>query len=606
MLPGVTEVVKPEEEVVCDSSQSVRPRRSTIRSASGRLHFSESELSRWQKLRQTVFNILESQYFDWCIGAVICFNVAVIIAETNATADCRRHQDLQCEVAWIENSNLALLVIYTLEAAVRVYTYRELILRRGWDMFDLTIVTLSYVDVVLKYLDTDAMPGVQMLRIFRVAKLLRAARLLRVFPELNVMLRGFISAMSAMFWGLLMILVLTLLWAVLAIEFLQPVAMEVFDDDSHCSKSFNGVLNNMLLLFQTLVAGDGWGECSIRIIESSPVAAPFFGVSLVMIQLGLTNLILAVVLEKAAEAHAADVENKQRQIMKQRKAAEERLTELCQDIDEDEDGTISFDELMAFFISSEELRAIFTTLEIHEEDVPSLFMLMDRDGSGDLTYKELANCIRKADTNDLKRQMMVLKLQVQDVWARIRNQVQDSIQGLHQDVGVLASDVRLLLGQASSQRGASETSNQKSTASQGVTTTTSVRMSQEAPRSVEAAIDTIIDHLRSQLDEMRLEDAARAEKAIDAEMTRIRSRLDQHLFRSADWHLVRSGQALRQQESNLQRQESKAKVPPALDGKPAREHGTDNASHSVRSFDSDAHPCKTRTIIQPDDTCLSL
>lgn len=539
-----------EEGLPVDHASKME-RRLQSRMSALRHSYSMQDAAEWHCSRQMIFKIVDHSKFENLIGAVICFNVVLIIMETNANAECRYSQS-QCNVPWLAAANIALLAIYTMEAMARIYAYRWLILRRRWDIFDVIVVLFSYMELMLDLLKTAEIPGVQLLRIFRVAKLLRAARVLRVFPELNTMLEGFVSAMSAMVWGLMMILVLTLMWAIMAVEFIQPVALELFDDGSFCAESFNGVLHNMLLLFQTLVAGDSWGNCAMPLIERAPVSAVFFAISLVMIQIGLTNLILAVVVEKAAEAHAADMERQQKGIVQARVAAEDRLTEMCEDIDVDEDGAISLDELLGFFETSEELRGVFTTLDIQKDDVESLFMLMDKDGSGDLTYQELVSCIHRSDTNDLKRQIMVLKLQMQDVWVRIRNQVQSNITVMQQDMAILVSNMEVLLSQkehsqlktaglVASDMLASETFNQTGSVRQDAAKKPSGKELKGKTESSERAVKGDLNKIHDQLNAELLTDAAFASEAIDAEMTRIRRQLDDNLAALAKGMWQRQG-----------------------------------------------------------------
>jgi len=71
----------------------------------------------------------------------------------------------------------------------------------------------------------------------------------------------------------------------------------------------------------------------------------------------------------------------------------------------------------------------------------SLFNLMDKDGSGELSYEELIGCISRADSNDLKRQMMLLKLQIQDVWERLRGTFKDSVSAMEKNVEVLVREL---------------------------------------------------------------------------------------------------------------------------------------------------------------------
>eukprot|EP00930_Biecheleria_cincta_P046291 TRINITY_DN31924_c0_g1_i1.p1 TRINITY_DN31924_c0_g1~~TRINITY_DN31924_c0_g1_i1.p1 ORF type:complete len:370 (-),score=63.57 TRINITY_DN31924_c0_g1_i1:112-1221(-) len=234
---------------------------------------------------------------------------------------------------------------------------------------------------------------------------------------------------------------LLLMWLILAVEFLHPVAQEVFQEGNECAVAFGSVFDAMLLLFQTLVAGDSWGRCSIDIIKAAPLTALIFAGSLIMIQIGITNLILAVVVEKAQEAHEQDVERRLREIASSKRQAERRLSEMCGHIDNNHDGTIGLPELLAFYDSSEELQDVLSTLDVRKEELTSLFHLMDSDNSGDLSYDELVNCISRADSNDLKRQIMMVKLQVQDVWERIRHSLQGLIESMSERIDVLVEHV---------------------------------------------------------------------------------------------------------------------------------------------------------------------
>lgn len=398
------------------------------------------EISQYHWLRRFLRHLLESTYTDGLISVVILFNVIVIICETDAGANCRL-DEMQCSVAWLRISNAVLLGFYTVESLVRLYVYRWRIRHRTQDVFDIVILLLSYVDAVVSEVVDGSLPGVQMLRIFRISKVCRAAKVLRIFPELYVMLRGFLSAMSAMLWGCILIMLLLLMWSITAVEFLQPISIRVFDEGSDCHSSFNSVFTTTLLFFQTLVAGDSWGACSIGIIHEAPLTWILFALSLVCIQIGLTNLILAVVVEKAAEAHEEDVERKLKIIAAERKKAEQHLGMLCDEIDHDKDGVIGLQELITFAEESNELRDVLCTLDIRFDDLTNLFYLMDKDGSGDLTYEELVECISRADSNDLKRQIMMLKLQMSDVWTRLRGQVQGSMQTMDENLQVLREHV---------------------------------------------------------------------------------------------------------------------------------------------------------------------
>lgn len=401
----------------------------------------EPEMEAWWTVRQWSHKVLNHPLFECFIGAVVIFNIVTIICEADTGAACRRDPSA-CSQRWIEVSNAALLVIYTLEAIGRIFVYRSHLQGRGWDLFDILIVFMTYLDLIISTLLQDVeVPGIQLLRVARVAKVLRGVRLVRMFPELYMLARSFVSAISAMFWGMLLIICMLGITAILAVEFIQPLSADVFEEGSRCDEAYSSVFATLMLLVQTLMAGDSWGECSLGVIMKYPLTTPFFITSLVLIQIGTTNLIMAVVIQKARAAQESDVENRIRETSKAKKQAETRLTELCSSIDLDGGGSIGLNELLEFYASNEELRKVFDVLDIHEDELESLFSIMDKDQSGDLSYSELVSCIVKADSNDLKRQVMMLKLQIQDVWDRIRGQMQDSILTVSQGIDTLVKEL---------------------------------------------------------------------------------------------------------------------------------------------------------------------
>ena len=66
-------------------------------------------------------------------------------------------------------------------------------------------------------------------------------------------------APKAMFWGLVMILVLIMFWALIAVEIINPVnhrlMLELEEPDPYCKVAFSSIPNASILFFQTLVAG---------------------------------------------------------------------------------------------------------------------------------------------------------------------------------------------------------------------------------------------------------------------------------------------------------------------------------------------------------------
>ena len=88
-----------------------------------------------------------------------------------------------------------------------------------------------------------------------------------------------------------------------------------------------------LLLFKTVIAGDGWGDVAVPIIEHSPWTALIFVGSLLTLVFGVLNIIIAVVVDTFAEARLKDVENLAEEMEHDLEMNREELQELFQRID---------------------------------------------------------------------------------------------------------------------------------------------------------------------------------------------------------------------------------------------------------------------------------
>merc|ERR1719498_2136258 len=111
-----------------------------------------------------------------------------------------------------------------------------------------------------------------------------------------------------MFWGFVMIIVLLCLFSVLCVEVVHPISLRIHKDNEYCIHAFATVWHCMLMFFQTLVAGDSWGRCTLPIIKEDWWAFLIFSAAVISVQLGFMNLILAVIVERAAEAKEEDEE----------------------------------------------------------------------------------------------------------------------------------------------------------------------------------------------------------------------------------------------------------------------------------------------------------
>lgn len=144
-----------------------------------------------------------------------------------------------------------------------------------------------------------------------------------------------------------------------------------------------------------MLMGEGWAVLAIPIIESYPVAVVYFVLAFFTVVLGMTNLILAVIVDKALRVHDEDLKREAEELEKQRSTAVDVFTDMCAAMDVDSNGSLDLDELKHGFATMPEFRNILAIMNISENDLEVLFHMMDKDASGDVSYVEFARQLEK-------------------------------------------------------------------------------------------------------------------------------------------------------------------------------------------------------------------
>merc|ERR1712232_254063 len=124
-----------------------------------------------------------------------------------------------------------------------------------------------------------------------------------------------------------------------------------------------------------------WGKLNLPVIDRRPATAVYFILVLTLVSLGLLNLILTVIVDKAVQARHEDV----RLIMQQRQeefaAAKKDLMRLCLQLDTDQSGQLSQEELLRGFDMIPDFHEAMEMMDVGREDLVALFSVLDQDNS---------------------------------------------------------------------------------------------------------------------------------------------------------------------------------------------------------------------------------
>mmetsp|Transcript_88084 Transcript_88084/g.254214 ORF Transcript_88084/g.254214 Transcript_88084/m.254214 type:complete len:407 (-) Transcript_88084:318-1538(-) len=261
-----------------------------------------------------------------------------------------------------------------------------------------------------------------MLRLLRLLRILRIQKMTKVFsvvPALWRLLSGLVGAFEALAWGSLLTLVLMLLWSIVAVELIHPVAWKVHVDDRFCREAFSSVPKVTFYFFLTLIAGDEWGRCSVPVIEESPSLLLVFGGALVTIQIGFLNLVLAVIVDGAAEAREAAMKDRDEEQKAAEKDSLARLSQVWTAMDSDKSGELSEEELLKAYSEIPDVKSMMNKLGIFQSDLKVLFRVLDKDDSGKLMPTEFIQALQRAQTQDARVRDMTMQLRLQKVQAMI-------------------------------------------------------------------------------------------------------------------------------------------------------------------------------------------
>lgn len=373
--------------------------------------------------RRLGLKILLSHSFEHLMGLVIAINFAVVIVETDNNA-----KDAP-QPFWVWWASWGLLGTFILELLLKLFTLRRIFWHDTWNVFDFFVIA---IDMVMSGLDVLGINfiNVSMLRILRLSRLARAAKVLRVFPELHLMLAGLAGAVQAIFWGTVLLLVVLLVWAVIAVQFIHPLNMTAAEKGLYagcerCPHAYESTFEAALTFTTQIVCGDSWGRETVPVIQENPLSILFFMGVFVSVGLAILNLILGVVVNVATEARDGLLKEMADEKLLQRLESHNQLLKMCQDMDEDGNDELTFDELRNGFDTNEPFRTTLEQMDIGREDLQIVWTILDSDKSGTITSKEFVSQVYKLKASDQQFMLAYIKFYITEIKDKLRDDLLD-------------------------------------------------------------------------------------------------------------------------------------------------------------------------------------
>mmetsp|Transcript_50037 Transcript_50037/g.119525 ORF Transcript_50037/g.119525 Transcript_50037/m.119525 type:complete len:626 (-) Transcript_50037:162-2039(-) len=345
--------------------------------------------------------VVQSAWFTYFIQATILVNLIILGVEVDAAAQLSPGDEPQG--FWV--ANVVIVLIFVLELLMKLLAHgaRQFFCgsERWWNLFDMLIVGLSLMETLIEVM-ASMMAVSQMdsshLRVMRFARLARALRgvrvikLLRYIGALRTIIFSIISTMSSLLWTLVLLAILWYCFGVVITQIVTDDCRYPKEDgtvscDPLLVRFWSSIGESILTLFMAITGGLSWGEALDPLFAVSYIAVASMILYVVFAVFAVLNVVTGVFCNTAIESARAD---KDIAIMKQMHKHEQQvqlLREIFKEIDQDESNLISIKELKSA-MEGKKMASFMHSMDISTQDIWTLFMVIDADGSGEISLEE--------------------------------------------------------------------------------------------------------------------------------------------------------------------------------------------------------------------------
>jgi Ca2+-binding EF-hand superfamily protein len=279
-----------------------------------------------------------------------------------------------------------------------------------WVLFDGFLVSVSIMALAAETFQNITGVTPTFLRLLRLLRLLRALRPFIQFRTLYILVRGLLNSMSVMLSTIVITTLLLYIGGLAILEFITLPALEGEFQEEFPEAAFALIATKYSRLWPTMLSIleimllDSPSEKYRIFIESQPKYALLFIPILVVTAIVLMNLVTAVFVDFSMISGKEERDSTRRKEALQRQVLLDEISYLFSRIDENQDGVVSFEEIMnaPSEIKDKISKAIGmgiiadeVDLDAFKEAIGTLFAILDVDGSKSLSVEEFVNGISR-------------------------------------------------------------------------------------------------------------------------------------------------------------------------------------------------------------------
>lgn len=381
-------------------------------------------------------NILRAKWFEIVMCGLIMFNLATMGIEAQQVL-VGYDKKLKEFLIAIEH---ILTIIFLTEVVLRCiafqrHAYVPFNSQNVLNVADATIVLLTGVICVwilpmahIDFHESEHMTtsvavvrGLLVLRVFRLARLSRVVNQVEVFKDIQLIMRGIAGSVSSFLWSIIVLAATNYVFAVLGaftigseinrllhLEEEHGIVDPVLEEVHH----YFGTLSSIMYSLAEILTIEGLNPHILRPVQQYVGWSWFYFMSyLALMHLLLLNLVTAMVVENALANSKEDEAHEVQEKDKQKKRELSKLNQLFVMMDDNGDGTLSWDEFKSAF-ANEEIRNKWKLLDFQPEECKELFRLLDR-GDGLIPIEDFFDGLQRmkglAQSKDVFRIMKTLE-----------------------------------------------------------------------------------------------------------------------------------------------------------------------------------------------------
>lgn len=222
----------------------------------------------WLRLR------FEAPAIQNAIIALIVVNAVLLGLETSPGA-------MTTAGAAIRTLDQAILAVFVVEIALRLYVHRTAFWRDPWSVFDFSVVAIALI------------PATGSLAVLRALRVLRVLRLLTMVPSMRRVVAALLAAIPGLGSIALVLLIIYYVFAVIATNLFAAAYPDWF----------GSIGSSLYTLFQIMTL-ESWSMGIARpVMEQFPHAWLFFVVFILVATFTMLNLFIAIIVNAMQSVH---------------------------------------------------------------------------------------------------------------------------------------------------------------------------------------------------------------------------------------------------------------------------------------------------------------